>query len=71
MIHTLVEYKKTIAKTARGVFSLENVALDERSTSRLARRTQMHEKTAWVLHSQPENCGDFLLRMASSRFVTP
>jgi starvation-inducible DNA-binding protein len=51
MIRRLVEGHETVARTARGVFTLAEGASDQPTCDLLTQRMQIHEKTAWMLRS--------------------
>jgi starvation-inducible DNA-binding protein len=42
---------ETVARTARGIFSLAEKAGDQPSADLLTQRMDSHEKTAWMLRS--------------------
>jgi len=51
MLRQLVEGQEAVLATARGIFRLATNASDEATADLLARRMQIHEKTAWMLRS--------------------
>jgi len=55
MIKHLVQGHEAVAKTARGIYPIVEKAHDEATADLLTQRTQLHEKTAWMLRSLLEN----------------
>ncbi|MCZ8114614.1 DNA starvation/stationary phase protection protein [Silanimonas sp.] len=51
MVRLLMQGHETVARTARGIFSLVEKAGDQPSADLLTRRVDSHEKTAWMLRS--------------------
>lgn len=51
MIHQLVEGQEAVVRTARTILPLVDSTQDEVTSSLLADRMQIHEKTAWMLRS--------------------
>jgi starvation-inducible DNA-binding protein len=51
MVRILVQGHETVARTARGIFSLVEQAGDQPSADLLTQRMDSHEKTAWMLRS--------------------
>jgi len=54
MIRNLVEDQKSLAKVASRVIKAAEAAGDEASADLAIRRTEVHEKNAWMLHSHLE-----------------
>lgn len=48
------ELWNAVARTARSVFPIAEAAKDQPTADLLARRRDVHEKTAWMLRSQLE-----------------
>ena len=51
MVRRLVAGQEAVARTARSVFPVVEVAHDEATADLLTQRLQVHEKTAWMLRS--------------------
>jgi starvation-inducible DNA-binding protein len=51
MIKQLLEGHEAVARTARSVFPIAEKGGDEATLDMLIQRTQLHEKTAWMLRS--------------------
>ncbi|MBT8445258.1 MAG: DNA starvation/stationary phase protection protein [Gammaproteobacteria bacterium] len=51
MLRNLVIGQETVARTAREVFPLVDLASDEPTADLLTQRMQIHEKNAWMLRS--------------------
>jgi starvation-inducible DNA-binding protein len=51
MVRQLLTGHEQVARTARGVFALADVAGDQSTADLLTQRLQVHEKTAWMLRS--------------------
>ncbi|WP_407303842.1 Dps family protein [Acinetobacter sp.] len=51
MIKLLVNAHETVARTARGIFSIVEKANDQPTADMLTQRLDVHEKTAWMLRS--------------------
>lgn len=51
MIADLVTGQEEVAKTARSLFEVVDLAHDEPTADLLTQRLQIHEKTAWMLRS--------------------
>lgn len=54
MIRNLVEDQKSVAAVARRVIEAADSAGDQASADLATRRTDVHEKNAWMLHSHLE-----------------
>ena len=54
MVRHLVAAQEATARTARSLFPLVNEADDQPSADLLTQRLDVHEKTAWMLRSLPE-----------------
>lgn len=55
MIRQLVDGQEAVVRTARGLFDVVDKAADEATADLLTQRTQLHEKSAWMLRSMLEN----------------
>ncbi|OAL76740.1 DNA starvation/stationary phase protection protein [Acinetobacter sp. SFB] len=51
MVKLLVNAHETVARTARGIFSIVEKANDQPTADMLTQRLDVHEKTAWMLRS--------------------
>jgi starvation-inducible DNA-binding protein len=51
MVRLLMQGHETVARTARGIFSLVEKAADQPTADLLTQRMDSHEKTAWMLRS--------------------
>ena len=51
MVRALVAAHEAVARTARSVFSLADVADNQTSADLLTQRLQVQEKTTWMLRS--------------------
>ena len=51
MVRILVDGHEAVARTARGLFPLANMANDESTGDLLTQRLTVHEQTAWMLRS--------------------
>ena len=54
MVRILVDGHEGVARTARQVFPLAEKASDQPTADLLTQRLDIHEKTAWMLRSLPE-----------------
>jgi starvation-inducible DNA-binding protein len=52
MVRALASDQETVVRTARNLVPLAELARDVATADLLARRIQVHEKTAWMLRSQ-------------------
>mgnify|MGYP000745059793 FL=1 len=55
MVRILVEGHEAVARTARAIFPLVDKAGDEPTADLLTQRLTVHEQTAWMLRSIPED----------------
>ena len=51
MVKLLVNAHETVARTARGIFSIVEKSNDQPTADMLTQRLDVHEKTAWMLRS--------------------
>ena len=51
MVRLLVDAQEATARTARGLFPIVDKANDQPTADLLTQRLDVHEKTAWMLHS--------------------